>query len=329
MAHHDVVFPTFEGWEHEGGPGYETDHIRMDSGQVRPVQRRQNPEHVFSARFDAKSPAQSGTVIAFYKARGGRGNSFNYFDPRDHTTQALPTSVGLGSEVVTPFDQVLGAGDGTTTTFQLVKRYSDAGGSNVRTLRKIIAGTTRVAVAGVEKTIGVDFTVNLTTGEILFMVAPAAAAQVTAGCQFYVPVFFGEEVDRVLAARLSSPDMVSLVTITLVEALYPGVAIEDVFLGGARTMDNTSSGGFLADYDARLYHLWPICAKVLLPDLADAPEGGPIFAFVFPGTSGTCEIRTHDDATLIHTMTGGPSPTKVRVYCGRDFVNAKTWIVFP
>lgn len=324
MAHHEVLFPQFEGWQHEGGPGYQTDVITMDSRQDRRVQRSQNPERSYLVRFDANSPEQVRQVLDFYVARGGLANSFNYFDPRDHHSAATAGQIKFADDVVLPSDQNIGVGDGTTTTFQLVKRYQDGGGSHVRSIRKPISGTIRVAVDGVEKTIGVDFTVNVTTGVVTFMSAPSAAAVITAGFKFYVPVFFGEAVDQALRARLSSPDMASTVTVPLMEALYPASPLEDFWLGGAKTLDNTSSGGPLLDYSARLWRLWPVTSKVLLPDLSLAPEGGPIFLIDYPGV-GTPPIKTHDDATLIHTLSAGQ---KVEIWCGRDFVNAKTWIVF-
>jgi uncharacterized protein (TIGR02217 family) len=50
----------------------------------------------------------------------------------------------------------------------------------------------RVAVAGLEKTYGADFTVDATTGVVTFTPAaiPAAGASVTAGFSFDVPTRF-------------------------------------------------------------------------------------------------------------------------------------------
>ena len=55
-----------------------------------------------------------------------------------------------------------------------------------------MALSVRVAVAGLEKTAGVDFDVDVTTGLVTFRAGkiPAAAAAVTAGFLFDVPVRF-------------------------------------------------------------------------------------------------------------------------------------------
>ena len=55
---------------------------------------------------------------------------------------------------------------------------------------KPVTGTLLVAVNGIAKISGADFTADFTTGVISFTAAPASGAQVTAGFQFDVPVRF-------------------------------------------------------------------------------------------------------------------------------------------
>jgi uncharacterized protein (TIGR02217 family) len=57
---------------------------------------------------------------------------------------------------------------------------------------KPVEGSVRVAVAGVEKTRSVDFTLDGTTGLVAFLPgkAPVSGAAVTAGFAFDVPVRF-------------------------------------------------------------------------------------------------------------------------------------------
>ena len=59
-------------------------------------------------------------------------------------------------------------GDGATTTFTLKKTYQSGAGSYTRDVTKPVTGSVRVAVAGVEKVEGTDFTVDVTTGVVTF-----------------------------------------------------------------------------------------------------------------------------------------------------------------
>jgi uncharacterized protein (TIGR02217 family) len=78
------------------------------------------------------------------------------------------------------------------TAFRLVKHYVSGGVTVTRAIAKPVAGTVRVAVAGVEPAAG--WTVDVATGVVTFAAAPAVGAAVTAGFAFDVPVRF--DVDR-------------------------------------------------------------------------------------------------------------------------------------
>lgn len=324
MGHHEIQFPQYEGWEHEGGPGYETAIGKPDSGIVRAVQRRQNPERRYVVRMDANDHEQVEEVLRFYVCRGGLANSFNYLDPRDHTTNPAATPID-GTELITAEDQVLGVGDGVTTQFQLIKRYEDSAGTYVRKLEKIDVGTTLISVNSVTKTAGTDFTVNLTTGVVTLATAAPSGHVVAGGCRFFVPVRFGIEVDEALRARLSAPELQSLVPIPLVEESSPTSPLEDLRLGGAKKFLLADGATVTIDFTATMYELRDTIAttKVLLPDLATCPEGGPICIIHNPN-SGTPAVKTHDDATTVYTFVGIETRA---FYVGYDSLGAKKWVV--
>src|SRR5262249_32311876 len=121
------------------------------------------------------------TLIAFFEARRGQLNGFRFRDPSDCKSCAP-------SGTPAPDDQSLGEGDGVTHTLQLVKAYGDYS----RPINKLVAGSVRVAVAGVELTSG--FSVDTATGLVTFAAAPALHASVTAGFVFDTPVRF--DIDR-------------------------------------------------------------------------------------------------------------------------------------
>jgi uncharacterized protein (TIGR02217 family) len=105
----------------------------------------------------------------------------------------------------------LGTGNGTAKTFALIKRYGTGSLTYDRAITKPVAGTVRVAVAGVELA-ATAFSVNALTGLVTLTTAPATGAVITAGYSFHTPVRFdtdrldvsleGFEAGRLVAAPL-------------------------------------------------------------------------------------------------------------------------------
>jgi uncharacterized protein (TIGR02217 family) len=93
---------------------------------------------------------------------------------------------------VTATDQVIGAGDGATAAFQLVKTYGSIHAPYQRPIMKPVVGSVRVAVDGTEKAVDTDFTIDTTTGIVTFLAGhiPASGEAVSAGFLFDVPVRF-------------------------------------------------------------------------------------------------------------------------------------------
>ena len=98
-------------------------------------------------------------------------------------------------------DQEIGVGDGLTTVFQLRKTYASGGSAYTRDLVKPVAGSVKVAVAGVVQTLPAEFTVEEARGIVTLNLPPALGAVVTAGCEFDVPVRF--DTDRISASIAS------------------------------------------------------------------------------------------------------------------------------
>jgi uncharacterized protein (TIGR02217 family) len=89
-----------------------------------------------------------------------------------------------------PTDQRIGAGDGTAASFALVKRYGEGDEAQVRFIARPIGESVRVAVDGVERTVGWSL---LPGGIVAFDIAPATGTTITAGFLFDVPVRFAED----------------------------------------------------------------------------------------------------------------------------------------
>lgn len=184
MSFHEALFPTDISMGARGGPERRTEVVLTGSGREERNQRWSRSRRKWNAGYGVRRLSQIQSVVAFFEERRGRLYGFRWRDPLDHRSCA-------SGAAVTPLDQALGAGDGATAEFQLVKTYGSAFAPYARQILKPVAGSVRVAVAGVEVAAS-RFTVNATTGRVLFAPAyiPAAGASVTAGFLFDTPARF-------------------------------------------------------------------------------------------------------------------------------------------
>jgi uncharacterized protein (TIGR02217 family) len=185
LPFHETRFPTAVALGASGGPERMTEIVTLGSGREARNQRWAHSRRRFDAGSGVKSFAELAAVVAFFEERRGRFAGFRWKDRLDWTSCAPGAAIA-------PTDQPLGIGDGATAAFQLAKTYGAAFDPYVRIISKPVAGTVRVAVAGAEKAIGIDFTVDATTGVVTFLpgAIPAVGAAVTAGFEFDVPVRF-------------------------------------------------------------------------------------------------------------------------------------------
>ena len=205
MAFHHVRFPLDIALGARGGPERKTDVVVLAGGGEQRNGRWAHSRRRYNAGYGVKSRADMQAVLAFFEERRGRLHGFLWRDGIDHSSDGA---------VPLPGDQTIGTGDGVRTGFQLLKRYGAAFDPYFRPIKKPVAGSVRVAVAGVERTSG--WAVDVTTGVVSFSVAPAAGAAVSAGFLFDVPVRF--DTDR-LDIEWSSFDGAEAPSIPLVEIL--------------------------------------------------------------------------------------------------------------
>lgn len=190
MSDLPIVFPDDIGYGSRGGPGYSTT-IEINSAGIE--SRNQNwsyPRHEWDVAYGINTQAKLENLISFFHVAAGRANTFLFKDWLDYKSTALMSST------VGPTDQTLGTGDGSDATWQLLKTYSQSGYTRTRYIYKPVAGTVRVAVAGVEKELTTHFTVSTTTGIVTFTGGniPTVGQAITAGFEFYVPVRFDTDV---------------------------------------------------------------------------------------------------------------------------------------
>jgi uncharacterized protein (TIGR02217 family) len=205
MAFHAVRFPLDVALGARGGPERRTDVVTLANGQEQRNGRWHQSRRRYNAGYGVKSRADMAAVLAFFEERRGRLHGFLWRDGLDYSS---------GGASPTPNDQLLGTGDWVRSEFQLSKTYGALFAPYVRVIRKPVAGSVRVAVAGVELTGG--FSVDAETGLVRLAVAPQEGAAVAAGFLFDVPVRFDS--DR-LDVELTSFDAAEAPSIPLVEIL--------------------------------------------------------------------------------------------------------------
>lgn len=204
---HDVRFPLAVAFGATGGPERRTEIVTLGSGREERNQRWATSRRRYDAGTGVRHRDDLQAVVDFFEERRGRLYGFRYRDPLEHKScgpSATPTQA----------DQLLGVGDGSQDSFQLIKRYGDAHAPYDRTISLPVDGTLLVAVGGVAQTEGADFTVA--SGLITFLPGsiPAGGQEVRAGFQFDVPVRF--DTDRI-EVNMSRFEAGSIPSIPIVE----------------------------------------------------------------------------------------------------------------
>jgi len=186
---HEVRFPMRVALGASGGPVRRTDIVNLSNGREQRNQRWRDSRRSYNAGSGIRSLSDLYAVLEFFEARRGQLYGFRFRDPIDWASCPPGGSVS-------PADQVIGTGDGTTATFPLVKAYQDAGGSWTRRITKPVAGTVLVSVDGAVVA-DAAYSVEVTTGIVSFAAGhvPQAGALVEAGYEFDVPVRF--DIDRI------------------------------------------------------------------------------------------------------------------------------------
>ncbi len=188
MSFHEIRFPTSISRNAQGGPERRTDVVVLGSGFEERNSRWADSRRSYNAGYGVKSIDDLNAVIAFFEERRGRLHGFRWKDHSDWKSCA-PGAVPAA------LDQVIGLGDGTIAAFQLKKTYGSTFAPWSRAILKPVTGTVLVAIAGVVKTPGTDYTLDPATGLVTFLAGsiPATGESVTAGFEFDVPVRFDSD----------------------------------------------------------------------------------------------------------------------------------------
>ncbi len=196
MSFHEVRFPTDILYGSSGGPEFSTDIIVTGGGHEQRNINWENARARYNVAHGVKTQAQLDELIAFFRARRGRGYGFRFRDWADYKV--------TGGEIAT--------GDGEEKVFQLVKKYVSGGETIVRPVTKIVSGTLKIYFGTTQQLSG--WSVNLNTGIVTFNTAPDDGVFIKADFEFDVPVRF--DTDR-LSSRLDDYGISSWADIPLIE----------------------------------------------------------------------------------------------------------------
>ena len=183
MSFHETSFPISIAFGSSGGPRRKTVVATSGSGYEERNSQWANSRRVFNAGSGIKDEDDIYQVIEFFEERRGKLYGFRWKDRADWKSDSPGSTVAFN-------DQTIGTGDGSDTTFQLVKVYGGSFAPWTRTINKPVTGTVKCGVNGVELTEGVGYSVDHTTGIVTFTSAPGSGQTVTAGFEFDVPVRF-------------------------------------------------------------------------------------------------------------------------------------------
>ncbi len=343
----EALFPPEVGRGSRGGPGYRSAVQETADGQEFRLSYWSRPVLRFDVASAVKTPEDLVEVLAFYRARQGPLRGFRFMDPHDWSTK--PNHVGIPGTTDYRDRVLIGAGDGTATTFQLIKRYRfDVGGWGNGPAFEVIRPITRpwnpvqignwdltqyygvmhVWVDGVLQTggIGNDYVVNFIGGQIIFSTAPAIGSMIEAAFTFHVPVQFGVELDSALLVNLEAAGSYRLRTLPIVEFQETAWFSNHRWYGGADDWSMSQNEwlnlgrGYVQKIDPTASGL-----TLYLPTPDDLIDGGPHVYLMNGQTAGgnTLRLATGDgnDTTVVTAL-------QPQQYCVLWLRNDNTWKAF-
>lgn len=181
---HDVRLPEKLSVGSRGGPTRKTQIVTLFGGNEERNASWADSRREFDIAYNVKTVSDLDDLIAFFEARNGRLHPFRFKDHIDWKSCAVNQFPSFN-------DQVLGVGDGTEVSFQLVKAYSSGGYTWEKKITRPVLGTVLVGLDGFVQSSG--WSVDVSTGLVTFDTAPGNGVQVTSGFEYDIPVRFGND----------------------------------------------------------------------------------------------------------------------------------------
>ena len=205
MAFKDLTLPDCYNLDVRVTRQVRSEDVTALSGDIYPNPKWAYSRRAFRVSWGPKKLADVETFLSFWEVVKTE-HTFRLRDEQDYRSAAHGSPI---SEL----DQIIGIGDGTTTQFQLVKRYSYGGEVYAHPIQAPISGSVVIAVDGVSQSIPADFSVDASSGLVTFATAPANTLVITAGYEYDIKVRFEDAnvVQRFRARHLGEIDTFTLV----------------------------------------------------------------------------------------------------------------------
>jgi uncharacterized protein (TIGR02217 family) len=333
MSYHaTAVFPQDISYGSSGGPVHNTAIVETANGAEERIIRWQTPRHRYDVSYGIKNPeTQLPVLLKFHKARQGRAYAFPFLDFFDYSTNPAANINNFNTLPATALDEIVGTGDGGTTQFQLIKTYTSVQ-SAVRTLRKPIPNTIKVALDGTEvpidNQVGAVATVNTNTGVVTFSTAPASGVQVTAGCKFYVPVRFESDELNISIDDFRKggvPDGIGLIE-DLTDADIPNVV--PTLGAGYLTLTGSTNTELTPAYGSFIrINTTASGAKLTLPAIGYFDDGGPHFRLLNISANA---VEVYVGSTLLFSLQATGHATRrdyAELFVAFNAGGSREWVV--
>tara|TARA_R110000744_G_scaffold104945_2_gene200743 strand:- start:642 stop:1604 length:963 start_codon:yes stop_codon:yes gene_type:complete len=311
--HEQAVFPSKIAVGSTFGPGFNTAVVEVRGGAETRTGYYETPRHLGDISRGIDTWDDLMLIKQFYIARLGAAYGFRFPDPGDYTSAAN------GYDVPTPTDQLIGDTNGALTSFQLRKQYQDGGVIRNRSIQKPIETSVRVALDNVEVLTG--WSVDDTTGVILFTSPPAGGQTLKAGFEFHVPCRFDDDSDKGLLTSFNEFRNGNLQPIGIIELIDERPTDDEAYRGGSKTFTMTTdvavtpATGLLIRAAPDQDNL-----RVVLPITQYLESGGPYF--YIQNNQATYNLIV---ATAALDTVATLAPTEVYQLLISDQAGVKTW----
>lgn len=183
----------------KGGPKFDTTVLSAVNGvEQRNINRTQSRGE-WTIGYGLRMASDWKPILALHYAQRGRAYGFTFKDFTDYYVT----------------DGSIGTGNGTATTFQLIKVY-DAGVRQYT--RTILLPDTDTLIVNLNGTPTTAFTVS--DGLLTFTSAPANGAVITASFDFFVPVRFADDhIEISIEMATADTELAAIPAVALIEIL--------------------------------------------------------------------------------------------------------------
>lgn len=317
-GYHNVRLPETFSRGSLFGPGYNTkvfelDTLREESSSRVPDSGRRN----YDLSRGIASISDLYALYRFFIARRGRAFSFRLKDWLDYsTTESGNTHDG---STATATDEAMQQITGSSTSFQLVKRYTSGPTTVVRTIEKPVESTVVVAVSGTPVTTG--WWLDPETGRVNFSSVPAMVP--TWGGSFDVKARFDAQSDQAFQVAIEAMDAGDIPRIGCVEQMPDEAASQEIPTLGSKNWGAITTSVNLRDVHGKVQVFEPAIGglRLRLPDPDHYMLGGPIFVLVNAGGQSLA-LYDHQQNGLVALSTGSVT----EVYLAETSAGGRDWV---